>query len=93
MSVSKRFYKRVFRNLFIHEIKVHYNTSGCTEHSHLSLDFRLAEYVLLKDCFEAGHVPQVEEGQTDHAGGEEGVWLRHEQLYSDRVEPGHDHHP
>ena len=57
------------------------------------LEFWLPQDVLLDDGFEAGHVPQVEEGQTDHAGGEEGVRLGHEELIAFRVEPGHDDHP
>ena len=57
------------------------------------MQFCLPQDVLLHDGLEAGHVPEVEEGEADHAGGEQSVGLRHEQLVADRVEPGHDDHP
>ena len=53
----------------------------------------LPQDVLLYDGLEAGHVPEVEESETDHAGGEESVGLRHVKLIADRVKPGHNHHP
>ena len=57
------------------------------------MQFCLPQDVFLYDCLEAGHVPQVEEGQTDDAGREQSVGLRHEQLVADRVKPGHDDDP
>ena len=57
------------------------------------LEFRFPEDVFLNDSLEAGHVPEVEESETDHAGGEESVGLRHVKLIADRVKPGHNHHP
>ena len=57
------------------------------------MQFCLPQDVLLYDGLEAGHVPEVEEGEADDTGGEQGVGLRHEQLVADRVEPGHDDHP
>ena len=53
-----------------------------------SSKFRFSQNILDDQSFEAGHVPDVDEGHTEEAGCEEDIWLLNKDLEALTMKPG-----